>query len=185
MNHLMIDIEALGGAPRGQVVSIGAVLFNGNNPCIKKDYWVIDHLGCADNNSRVIDKSTVVWWMQQSEEARSVFKEKHVWKLPIALQELSFFIERSSVSAVWANGVDFDLEILQNCYQQFNMSIPWKYSKKCCMRSIRNMQYLSPELKTWSEYKISNLAHNALEDAIMQAEYVYNFMRKLNNTGKQ
>mgnify|MGYP006408929027 CR=1 FL=1 len=72
--HIMIDLETMGTRPDAPIISIGAVAFDANGPL--DSFYAGVNLGSSVNSGAKIDASTVLWWMQQSDEARAALVPK-------------------------------------------------------------------------------------------------------------
>ena len=158
-NNVMVDIETLGTGSNALIVSIGAVRFN--DTIIEKFYSPCFY----QQNDRKIEIGTIKWWMSQEDEARKVFSEKAV-PLKEALIDLRDFIDRED--KVWANGVTFDITILENALLSNKLKLPWKYTNILCLRSIRSIYPEYDEIM--KELRGNSASHNALDDAKMQAQ---------------
>lgn len=160
MKNVMIDIETLGTGSDALIVSIGAVRFG--DQLGKEFYMPCFH----QQKERKMDLSTVRWWMKQGDEGRKVFEEDAV-PLKEALIELRDFLNRDE-DKVWANGVTFDIGILQDALIQCKLKFPWKYSNVLCLRSIRAIY---PEYdRIMKDLRGESASHNALDDAKCQAK---------------
>jgi DNA polymerase III epsilon subunit-like protein len=154
----MIDIETLSTRPNALVVSIGAVRF-GNE--LGKEFYSPCFYQQKD---RDIDLGTVRWWMKQTPEAKSVFESQDALSLRETLINLKDFIEPDD--QIWANGVVFDIGILENAFNQYRLKFPWKYGNLNCLRSIRRLHPGYDEVM--KKIRVST-SHNALDDAKCQA----------------
>lgn len=158
--HIMIDIETLSTCSNAVILSIGAVEFDATT-LGKKFHTTIDIDSCLKHGLS-IEGRTVAWWMDQSDNARNVFRTPG-YTLPDVLQAFSFTSEMPwSNAQVWANGTDFDIAILANAYKKCGMKVPWAYN---AVRDYRTMRKEFPIVKTEPI-----VAHNALDDAIAQAK---------------
>ncbi len=122
----------------------------------------------------IILNSTIEWWMQQSEETRSVFNAENRVSLKDALHGLAYFIETKTGDAevyVWGNGPAYDNAILANAFNATWIKQPWSFSKDTC---VRTMVMLGRQLGIDPKYDLpmEGKHHNALDDAIHQARYV-------------
>jgi len=177
MNHVMVDLETLGTTADAVIMSIGAVKFD-------LDSDKIDNAGfyasvSVDSNlsrGRRVDESTLIWWLQQTPEAQTVFTEPKQ-SLESALEELSDWLETDKY-CVWANGADFDTPMLQHAYRQHNMETPWKFWNNRCFRTFKNL----PQSRL-AVIENTGVKHNALTDALNQAKHAQAIQRVL--TGKQ
>lgn len=160
MRNIMIDIETLGVRSSSVILSIGAVPFD-NDAVGAGFYRRVDIQSCLDVGLTV-DASTIEWWMGQSDEARASFDEKGV-PLRTALAQLSELFDDDEL--VWANGVNFDLPILENAYHACGLTPPWKF---CNTRDYRTVKNMFPKELLGSLRIEPVVAHNALGDALAQ-----------------
>jgi hypothetical protein len=73
---------------------------------------------------------------------------------------------------VWGNAASFDLKILEKAYKLMQIEVPWKYYNEMCYRTLKN---LYPEIKIMcNPHK-----HEALQDAIYQAEHAVRILNTL------
>jgi exodeoxyribonuclease VIII len=156
--HVMIDIETLGNGSNAVLISLGAVEFNAEG-VYSAFYRNIDPQSCVDAGLKM-DVSTVMWWMQQSDAARSVFKLQGE-PLPNVLIHFNQWFPEDA--CVWGNGATFDNVILSNAYDACKIKKPWKYWADRCYRTTKA---LYPGVKP---DPFAGTAHNALDDARHQA----------------
>jgi hypothetical protein len=158
--QVMIDLETMGNGSNAAITAIGAVLFDNTGVKGQKFYEVVN-LASSVAAGGVMDPSTVLWRMKQSEAARKEF-ERPGMKIDQALIAFSNFI--SPTFPVWGNGSDFDNVILASAYNRLNIKLPWKYYNNRCYRTMKNMFDIPfPPIQG---------AHNALIDAMYQAEHL-------------
>lgn len=186
MNHVMIDLETFGTRSNSVIVSIGAVAFDPCSAAIGDRFHHAIDVRTATNRGLKIDSSTVLWWVEQSAEARSalVDKVKRASSLEWVLSQFSSFLLRVAGSQyqvkdalVWGNGADFDLALLQQAYEAIGQEKPWKYNASRCYRTMRS------EFGIEADYVKPALAHDALEDAIAQAKTLQNIFARLRTHG--
>ena len=165
----MLDIETLGNNSNSVIISIGAVFFD-KNGIGSKFYQKVNAQSCLDIGLEM-DVSTILWWIQQSENARKEFigNEKEV-SIKTALQNFNNFINYDCI--IWGNGSEFDNTIVANAYRKAGMTLPWKYSNNRCFRTLKN---LFPNVKKPAN---NDEGHNALSDAVWQAEYAINILNE-------
>lgn len=163
-NHIMIDLETLSTRMDAAILSIGAVRFGPDGVTQDAFYRAIT----IDSNTaagRHISGGTLAWWMGQSEEARAVFTDPAAVSMATALVDLRIWLGEGAI--VWGNGANFDISILESAYAGFGYVTPWKYGNVRCMRTIRRIagadEVPKPE---------NSCAHNALADAVWQAEWM-------------
>lgn len=173
MKHVMIDIETMGSQSQSAIVSIGAVRFDLKTGEIGERFYVnVDLQSCIDFGL-IINSDTLMWWLNQNEEARKKITEKGV-TLPVALLSLSTFITKDD--EVWGNSARFDLGILSDACNAVKMPIPWDFRKERC---VRTLVAFSPEVKA-AEVN-TGVAHDALADCIFQISYCSKIYNKLKN----
>ena len=159
--HIMIDLETMGTRPDAPIISIGAVAFDANGPL--DSFYAGVNLGSSVNSGAKIDASTVLWWMQQSDEARAALVPKDDdYSLVGALTALSNWVTWDTVAGVWGNGASVDNVILRESYYRTTVPCPWPFWKDRCYRTIKGMH---PGV----ELVRNGTHHNALDDARTQA----------------
>ncbi len=177
MNHLMLDIETMGSESYSCIVSIGALEFDIESGNTGREFYVnVDLQSCLDIGLEVSAK-TILWWMQQSENARKDFVNRKLFPIKEALEELSKFINKDY--EVWGNSARFDCGLIQNAYKKANLPLPWKYYKERCVRTLLSF---APEIK--AKCTFNGTAHNALSDCYYQVEYcsqIWSFLKNKKN----
>lgn len=165
---IMLDLETLGTAPGSVILSIGAVKFDRHGLRPNPFYARIDPQSCIDAGL-VMDVSTVVWWMKQSDEARAEFVLGEKTRIREALQGFSIWANYDPVAPeieLWGNGAAFDNTLLAAAYAAVRLPMPWKFWNDRCYRTVKA---LHPDLPM---VKRSGTHHNALDDARSQAEHL-------------
>ena len=171
MNDIMLDLETMGTDANAAIIAIGAVGFDINTRAIGDTFYVTVTLESSVKHGGVIDPSTVLWWMEQGDEARSGFSSATT-SIEHALSQFSSWAgTQSSVSSlrVWGNGAGFDNVVLGSAYKRLGMSAPWKFWNDRCYRTIK-AQYPNVKLARMGTH------HNALDDAISQAKHLINML---------
>jgi len=163
----MIDIETLSQYKTAAVVSIGAVKFT-DTEIVDTFYTNIDPTSAKDLGLH-ISTSTINWWKEQKPEAFAALRQSRK-DIHTALDEFSSWYGKESVPT-WANGPDFDLVILENAYMKCEKKHPWEFWHARCFRTFKN-------LFVDRSFKLEGVAHNALDDATHQANYIQHIMRK-------
>ena len=182
--HLMIDFETLDTAPSAAVVSLGATFFL-KHKVLKSKYWEFN-LDDQFKQGRTVSESTLRWWFGQSEAARKPLMPKSdveigdLWLLDefvedfIAWAEAHLKAHKTNWKGlnVWGNGACFDPPLLDNIIRSQGKEIPYVFWQVICYRTFDKM------------FKIKNLVeregthHNAMDDAIYQAETVIAYYEK-------
>lgn len=180
MNHIMLDLETLDTTPTAVVVSIGAVAFDPESGMLGDKFYVEmpDDTHAQQNAGRTISGDTVQWWMNQSAQARMLFNDTPVESVIRtstleALIRFARFVAANGDREVklWGNGADFDNIILGSLYGDMDMKRPWSYSRNRCYRT---MKWAVP--KDAAPFKPYGVHHNALDDAIAQANHLMEIM---------
>ena len=161
--HIMIDLETMGTRPDAPIVAIGAVAFDANG--ITREFYANVDLGSAVNSGAKIDANTVMWWMQQDDDARAALVGKEdQYSLVGALVEFSKWMYLRD-AGVWGNGATFDNVILREAYLRAAVPCPWPFWDDKCYRTVKGI-YPDVPLDR------SGTHHNALHDARTQAEHL-------------
>lgn len=174
-NDLMLDLETMGNESFSAIVSIGALEFNLETGETGKEFYVnVDLQSCLDLGLTV-NASTIMWWMNQSDQARHDLTSKKALPILDALSEFSIFINNNDYR-VWGNSASFDCGILANAYKKANIEVPWMHWNERCVRTLASFK---PEIK--KAFKFKGTAHNALDDCYHQVGYCYEIWKSLNN----
>jgi DNA polymerase III epsilon subunit-like protein len=161
----MIDIETLSTKNNAVILTIGAIKFyRGKDICPLENtanfYRRIDIKSCKKLNMD-IDKNTVQWWNNQSDEAKyEALVNKDRKDIKEVLEELSEFIK--DCKHIWANSPSFDCVILENAYRCCELEIPWKFWN---LRDCRTIYDIG---KTTLKSIVKETKHNALDDCYNQ-----------------
>lgn len=164
MRHVMIDLETLGVDPDCAFISIGACFFNPATGDIGKTFYRrIDWESALEG--RTITPSTLKWWMTQEDEARQeILKDGR--PLKEVLNDFANYLGDSN-PIVWGNGATFDVSILTHAY---NGETRWPFWD---VRDVRTVVDLAAQIDVFrDDFERRGVHHNALDDAIYQAEYV-------------
>lgn len=163
MQDVMVDLETLGTTADSVILSIGAVKFDlATGELDDAGFYASVSIDSNTDKGRRIDESTLIWWMQQSEQARAVFFEPKI-SLSDALIDLSEWFGDADKTRVWSNGADFDLPMLAHAYRQHDWTPPWQFYNSRCFRTYRS-------LPAAAKFGKLNNNHNALADAVNQAK---------------
>lgn len=159
----MVDIEALGHQPDGAIVAIGAVSFDPARRIIdtKNTFYERVSLESSMYYGMKADASTIVWWLQQPEEARRELTHRGE-NLHVALSRFLFWRGQRNNWEIWAHGTTYDITILETAYRLVSLPTPWKY------REINDTR----QLFRMAGVDYHGTAHHALQDALSQAEAV-------------
>jgi len=171
INQVMLDIETLGKSNNAVITQIGAVAFNVEQGVVDQFFIHVDPETCQ-KVGMVMDVSTVLWWMKQSDAARSEFDKGPQVSIYAALNGLSEFCKKNttSKSGIWGNGVSFDNVILGSAYKLCEIQQPWMFWQDRCYRTLKGLMTMIPV----DDYGV---AHNGLDDAIKQANHLVKICR--------
>lgn len=160
--HCMIDLETVDNSPISGIASIGACMFD-SEKIYSKFYIVVDwETGVALGLTS--SQSTLDWWSQQSVEARKIFDpETPKENIVDALKKFFDWFKQANGKEFWGNGADFDNSIMNMACRVTGVKPTWKYTNSRCFRTIKNGRYMNNRSGTY---------HNALDDAITQAQYM-------------
>jgi hypothetical protein len=174
----MLDLETLSTRPDATILTFGTCKFSPYNqePIDKGIYFrvSVDEQIALD---RHVDDNTVEWWGRQADDVREeALGEGNRVSLDEFTRELNRFIV--GCDNIWAQGPVFDIVILENLYRQLNLPCPWQFWQ------IRDSRTL---LSTHGDPRDKNKAglHNALEDAVSQAQAVQTVFKQCGITEKR
>lgn len=171
MPKVMIDLETLGTDPGSVIISIGAVCFCPETDTVKDEFYQTIDVVDSVSNGLTMDASTVMWWMDQSDAARSALKGGA--PLDIALRMFSMWISKYGPDVeVWGNGSDFDNVLLAEAFAIAGIEQPWKYYRNRCFRTLKSC---APDMEM---VRIGE-HHNALDDARSQAHHANQIFRHM------
>lgn len=183
----MIDIETLDTKSTALILSIGAVEFDKYSNRIGDTLYLEVDIDSCLAAQRTVTKNTLKWWMQQSTKAKEVFSSLEPHSLERSLRILSGFV--STVKSpelcgpeIWANGVVFDISILESSYVACGLQPQWDFRNIRCLRTLKALPGATEIAK---RVKLEGEAHNALDDAIYQARVVQQIYKEMYNVGKR
>lgn len=182
MNNLMIDLETMGNTHNSAIIAIGACFFDPDTGAIGKTFYQQVNLEAAVISGTQMDASTVLWWMQQSDDARAKFKDNHkADTLELVLSNFYNFVKQAKNVKPWGNGATFDLGILSNSFEKAYIKTPWQFWNERDVRTVVELgQAVGFDPK--KDMPFEGTPHYALDDAIHQAKYVSAIIGRL--TGK-
>jgi exodeoxyribonuclease VIII len=173
MRDIMLDLETLGVEPGCIVLSVGAVQFGPEG--LGARFYATLNVADQEELGLVRNPATLAWWESQSPEARSVLTEPAA-ELSAELHNFSMFCAAAggvNQVRVWGNGADFDNPILSTVYKKAGRAQPWGTYRNRCYRTLKGF---APDDKI----RRSGTHHNALADAVSQAEHAVYLLGKLN-----
>lgn len=181
---IMIDNETLATTPDAVILSIGAVKFFKDNEMknsIGETFYAVLDIEDQKARGRIVDPGTVEWWSKQSPEARQVLEATDRRPVKEVLEELWDFIFDLDHSCgemrLWGNGSDFDNPQIVSLFNMYGMELPWKFWNNRCFRTWKSEFGHMVDKKPVRK----GTYHNALDDAIHQAEYCQAIYAQLKN----
>lgn len=173
LRDLMVDIETMGNTPGAVILSIGAVEFDILSGITGRRFHRHIKMDSSLAKGFHVDGSTVMWWMQQSDEARAkICGEVERVNIETALQEFAKFVREIAPERIWGNGVRFDLGLLEAAYRKFYEPVPWSFRGE---RDVRTLLAFVPNVK--ETIKMKGTMHDAIDDCLYQIEccaFAYN-----------
>jgi hypothetical protein len=163
--HAMIDLETLDTTPKGVILTIGGVKFNplDIDSNAHSDFYMRLEINNQEERGRLMHQSTLDWWGRQEEsiinEAFGDVDRHSVEDMLVALKK--WFV---GCDKVWAQGICFDISMLEDVCRQYGYPIPWAFYQVEDARTLINRMPRDPR----KEIKFA--AHNALEDCRAQAK---------------
>jgi exodeoxyribonuclease VIII len=177
--HVMLDIETLGTSPDSVVHGVGAVRFGyTHEESGTVRFWTGPFFSCTadiDSSLRlggIVSKATLMWWLQQNQEARNYIADNQKDAPPITevLRLLSEWFKRLNCPKdtiyVWSNGASFDVVLLEHWYWRCGLKVPWDFRNVRCYRTLRALYPLETEVK------FVGTDHTPLDDAKHQTQVV-------------
>lgn len=178
MNDIMIDFETLGTKSNSVVLSLGAIRCNLITGEIGETFYrVLDLQDQIENYNRVIDGSTITWWMEQTDGARQAFSIPG--KVLLADMCESFNKFTTARDRLWGNGASFDNAILRDIFSnvKINMNIPFWQDRD--MRTILGF-YPKQLQEVWKKENLRvGTYHNAIDDCKHQIKYCSHILQEL------
>src|ERR1044072_8775853 len=146
---LMLDIESLDVGPRSVVLQIALYGLDPDEGRLLEDnVWSFFPIQPQLDliQPRTISAKTLLWWMQQSDEARSVF-ERNVGddfeSLGVLMRHLTREFRRMVGDRdyeLWARGPDFDVTNVVSLYRDCGMEAPWNQDQN--YHKVRDLRTL-------------------------------------------
>ncbi len=170
---VMVDLESLSVKPTATVLSISAVAFNplevtkdfSNNP--KLDLL----LDIETQAHRHVQDETLAWWTRQDQKVQDkMFGTENRISVEVALKQFSKFVWQKN--QLWAQGVTFDIVVLENLLEEYKMATPWPYHIVRDSRTLLDLVDIPKE----------PVSHDSIEDCFVQIRAVQKALQILNVT---
>lgn len=170
---IMLDLETMGTGDNAAIVSIGAVKFSVVNQEIVDRFYMTVDLGSSIKYGGQVTGDTIMWWIQQSEEARAELLD-NCYDILHALREFTRWIQVDKEPPdVWGNSATFDDVILANAFKNAGMVVPWPFWASRCYKTIRD------RIGHGVRFERIGLQHKAVDDAESQAVHLMKILQKV------
>lgn len=171
----MFDLETLDTKPSAVILSLGAVKFDprqkGIDPNADRLSLRID-IDSQTPLGRTVSDDTIEWWSKQSKEAQeAAFSDVGRVSIENAVEQFHKFVWNSE--RIWSQG-SFDVNIMEHLYTAMNKPYAWQYWQVRDSRTL--FDFVDGTLDRTKH-------HDAVEDAIAQAEAVQRALRKIGWNG--
>jgi len=182
-HHISIDIEAASTKGNAAITQIGVAVMNHEGTILddlgrsfKVDITDYDKLPEFDVNI-----GTMLWWAQNPpdtlKEAFGVHNPAGVsgvnedrQSLLETLMALGFHLhEIKGKMKIWAKPPSFDLAIIQNACNHFDLQVPWYWRDERCLRTLLSM---TPKDASIHGMPFEGAKHDAYTDAVHQLKQI-------------
>lgn len=171
---VMIDVETLGQRSNAVAWQVAMIPWLLADPDADAGQPLHSYLGIEPQQqlipARKIDASTLLYWMEQSDEARATMKLSDSTDFVELEAYMRHFISRferitdGHEYEVWTRG-NFDLPIIESLLEQLGMKAPWHFRSTRDLRTL--MEVAGVDWKTIPEPH-GFIKHNALWDCKFQ-----------------
>lgn len=171
--RLMVDIESLGTDPGAAILSIGAVPFDTDGVDDDAGFYVVVDLRSCEDAGLSIDADTLLWWFDQSDEAKSVLSGGG--DLGESLEAFADFVDDVDPDEVWANSPSFDCRLLGAAFDAIDADVPWSYWEERDLRTLKNLPGVGDPFPANDDA----VEHDAFDDAVVQARAASTVLRSV------
>ena len=153
MNHLMIDIEALGQKPGCSIFELGAVVFD-----LETGVTGAQFLALIDPDNGFVDAATEQWHRERGTYPMPGTAERVGITTALANFARWYQCLGWDIQTVWSWGATYDFPVLDSRWQEWGPTeeLPWKYYQAECARTIWR--------RAFADLKHDPRPHQALED---------------------
>lgn len=175
----VLDFETLSTEHNAALLSIGAVIRDFNNGTQVDTFYANIIPQSSIDAGLHVSESTKAWWTKQGSAAQDVLS---VDQRPLrdVLNDFATWLKKHGVEYAIGNGPRADNQWLESACKALSMSSPVKYWGDLDMRTLTFIGTHILRLPHWhSTFK--GVKHNALHDAINEAEFCNNVIQQLIN----
>lgn len=187
--RIMIDMETPATNLTTAPISLGAVQFCLPFGIARPQFYERASLESIEKYGFAIDKSTMDWWDKQDAAIRTeafggtqsitqLLENFHSW-CTLNFGYASGVADTSNIE-LWSRGAGFDCEILKHCFYELFGNYPFDFRKHMCQRTIERL--MPAELVSLCGKNTGK--HNALSDAIFQADVMDVALRNIRWNGR-
>ena len=167
----MIDLETLSTEQNAIILNIGAIGFDPFSSNVYTQHSFYARIDLESQPTRHESEQTLKWWMKQHKDSQEeAFGEDNRMLLSDALDNLATLARKCG--RIWANGVAFDMPILEDAYREHNKAYPWKFWNILDSRTVCKLNPMK---------KLGN-SHHALEDCVNQVILLQDSVKRLGVT---
>ncbi len=173
MKRVMVDLETFGSNNDACIVQIGACEFTVDSEIGPRLRIAVDAADSVKNGA-IMDAETIYWWLGQSEDARkSVRSGSPRLSEETALHQLNGFLR--DADEVWSHAT-FDFVIIMGALRRHGIKPLFSHR---AARDIRTLNALATVVPGGYKELRQGVHHDALDDAIYQAQYVGKMLKSL------
>ena len=175
--HFMVDIETLATGRDAAITTIGACTFDVDGDIGHTFSALIDLE--ASKSPGVIDPATIYWWLQRDKEAQlamvptSFSDDQPLEQTLVKFHRWVYLTASGTTPVLWSNGPMFDERILREACKRTDVPFHFHFRDS---RDCRTIFALRPD--SLDKPPRQGTHHNALDDAIYQAESIAMILRE-------
>lgn len=174
---VVLDFETLSTEHNAALLSIGAVIRDFNTGEQVDTFYANIIPQTSIDAGLDVSESTKAWWAKQGSAAQNVLSVDQRPLLDV-LTDFAAWIKRHGVEYAIGNGPRADNQWLESACKALGMPSPVKYWGDLDMRTLTFIGTYILRLPHWhSTFK--GVKHNALHDAINEAEFCNNVIQQL------
>lgn len=175
MKHLMIDLETMGTLFNAPVLAIGAVFFDPETGELGERFYGAIDIGDACRLGRASGE-TIAFWMKQGDEARKAAIAGTQTSAEVFGAFREFVQTGGGNVKPWGNGATFDISMLEYAFVKvLDKTAPWQFWNVRDCRTIKEIGELVSPFKGERQ----GTHHQALDDAVFQAQWVSHYWQAL------
>lgn len=172
----MTDIETMGNGSRAAIVQIAAVECDINTGETGATFKENVSLASSLDAGLEVNASTILWWMEQSEDAKKAVFSYYKPLAEVLLEFRNWITMRGGRDVmIWGRSPRFDCGIIGDAYKALKQGIPWDFRNERCVRTI---EAIDPAVKKAAVN--TGVAHNGVDDCLYQIEYCSKIIQKHN-----